>query len=152
MTEEDALIEEIRSLLEGAGLKLVELRLGRSRGSASARATIYAPGGTGTDECAKAHRLMLPILEGYFGKEPGIEVMSPGIDRALRNAGEWRVFAGRRVKALLKADADEGGNWIHGRIEEAGDEGVVLATDTGKRSLRFDELAKARLDSTREGD
>ncbi len=152
MKEEEALIEEIRSLLEGAGLKLVELSLGRSRGSASARATIYAPGGTGTDECAKAHRLMLPILEAYFGKEPGIEVMSPGIDRVLRNAGEWRVFEGRRVKALLKAEADEGGDWISGRIEEAGDEGVVLATDTGKRSLRFDELAKARLDSTREGD
>lgn len=152
MKEEGHLVEEIRSLLEGAGLKLVELSLGRSRGSASARATIYAPGGTGTDECAKAHRLILPLLEAYFGTEPSVEVMSPGIDRILRNAGEWRVFRGRWVKALLKTDAEEGGDWIQGRIEEAGDEGVVLATDTGKRSVRFDELAKARLDSTREGD
>ncbi len=152
MKEEDGVVEEIRSLLEGSGLKLVELSLGRSRGSASARATVYSPEGTGTDECAKAHRLMRPILEAYFGKEPSLEVMSPGIDRVLRGPGEWRIFRGRWAKALLKADADEGGDWISGRIEEAGDEGVVLATDTGKRSLRFDELAKARLDSTREGD
>jgi len=153
MTESEALFDELASLLSGAGLALVELNVGRGRGSAQARATIYAPDGTGTSECAKAHRIIYPRLQAFFGsQEPTLEVASPGIDRTLRSDREWRIFAGRRVRILLKEDATEGRDWISGRIERAGDEGVVLATDKGERALRFDEIAKAKLDSTREGD
>lgn len=153
MTDSEALFEELAPLLSGAGLSLVELSVGRSRGSAQAKATVYAQGGTGTEECAKAHRLIYPRIQAYFGgQEPTLEVASPGIDRILRSAREWRIFAGRRVRFLLKEDADLGCDWFSGKILSAGDEGVVLATDSGKRELRFDELAKARLDSTREGD
>jgi len=151
MTDSEALFEELAPLLSGSGLSLVELSV--SRGRLFARATVYAPGGTGTAECARAHRIIYPRLQAFLGdQDPSLEVASPGIDRALRASAEWRIFAGRRVRILRKEDAEAGREWISGRIMSATDEGVVLATDAGERELRFDELAKARLDSTREGD
>jgi ribosome maturation factor RimP len=151
MAVNEALFDELAALLSGAGISLVELSVGR--GSVRTRATVYVPGGTGTSECAKAHRIIHPRLQAFLGgQEPILEVASPGIDRALRAPREWRIFAGRRVRVLLKEDAALGLDWISGGIKSAGDEGVVLATDTGERGLRFDEIAKARLDSTREGD
>jgi ribosome maturation factor RimP len=152
MSDGDALSEELRSLLERSGLKLVEFSVSRHRGSVTGRATIYAAGGTGTEECARAHRIIYPRLQALYGPQAGLEVMSPGIDRILKSTAEWRIFEGRWVRVMARTVIGEAGTWIQGRIEHATDEGVVLATDMGRRALRFDEIAKARLDSTREGD
>jgi ribosome maturation factor RimP len=152
MNDGDALTAELRPNLERSGLKLVEFSVSRHRGSVTVRATIYAPGGTGTEDCAKAHRIIYPRLQELYGPDVGLEVMSPGIDRVLKSAEEWRIFEGKWLRVLLKSGEDTRGVWISGRIEHATDEGVVLATDKGERALRFDEIVKARLDSTREGE
>lgn len=152
MNDGDALTAELRSNLERSSLKLVEFSVSRHRGSIMARATIYAPGGTGTEDCAKAHRIIYPRLQALYGPDVGLEVMSPGIDRVLKSAAECKFFEGKWLRVLLKSGENTSGVWITGRIEHATDEGVVLATDTGERTLRFDEIVKARLDSTREGE
>ena len=149
MQENERLFAELEPLLAGAGLALVELSASRRGGSATVRTTVYKAAGTGTDECAAAHRLMYPRLQILLGTESlSLEVASPGIDRSLRTAREWRVFAGRSVKVLLK----DGGDWIRGKIAECDGEKVVLACRNGARSVALAAVAKARLDSSQEGD
>jgi len=149
MQESERLFAELEPLLAGAGLSLVELSASRRGTTATVRATVYAPAGTGTKECAVAHRLAYPRLQVLLGTENVmLEVASPGIDRAIRTAREWRVFAGKGVRILLK----EGGEWIRGTI--AGSDGVraVIESRDGSRAIELASVAKARLDSSQEGD
>jgi ribosome maturation factor RimP len=149
MQEQEALIADLEPLLAGAGLTLVELSLSRHRGSVQVRAVVYAAAGTGTAECSAAHRLIYPRLQILLGLEdPFLEVASPGIDRSIRSPREWSVFKGKGVRVLLKESVE----WIRGRILAAESGGVTIATSTGDMKLAFVDIAKARLDSSQEGD
>ena len=149
MQEQEALIADLEPLLTGAGLTLVELSVSRHRGSLQVRAVVYAPSGTGTAECSTAHRLILPRVQLLLGVEdPILEVASPGIDRALKSPREWAVFTGRSAKVLLSS----GGDWIKGRIVSAEAGSVRLSTADGDKNIAFTDIAKARLDSSQEGD
>jgi len=149
MQESERLFAELEPLVAGVGLVLVEMGLSRRGDSVQVRAVIYSPAGTGTAECSRAHRLMYPRLQELLGTEgPYLEVASPGIDKPIRSAREWAIFKGKGARVLLK----EGGDWIRGRIVDAGSGRVVLATSGGELSLEFDSIAKAKLDSSQEGD
>jgi len=149
MQEQEALIADLEPLLAGAGLTLVELSLSRHRGSVQVRAVVYAAGGTGTAECAAAHRLIYPRLQLLLGvQDPFLEVASPGIDRAIRSPREWDIFKGRSARVLLGGR----GEWVRGRIVSALSGSVTLATPNGERSILLADIAKARLDSSQEGD
>jgi ribosome maturation factor RimP len=149
MQDNDRLFAELEPLLAGAGLVLVDASAGMHRGSAQARVVVYASGGTGTAECAKAHRLIFPRIQAFTGtEEPYLEVASPGIDRVIRDPREWKIFAGKGARVLLK----EGGDWVRGKILSSAPDRVVLACAEGERSINLSSIAKARLDSSQEGD
>jgi ribosome maturation factor RimP len=149
MQESDTLFKRLEPQLAEAGLALVELAVGRRGGSALVRMTVYSAGGTGTDECAKAHRIAYPAAQEVLGHpDPELEVSSPGIDRALKSAREWAVFKGRGVKVLLRDETE----WIRGRIEGSDEISASLACKDGSRVIEFGSMAKARLDSSQGGD
>jgi ribosome maturation factor RimP len=149
MQEDDMLLAELEPQLAGLGLDLVELTTSRHRGSVRVRAVVHASGGTGTAECAKAHRLIYPRIQVLLGTEdPHLEVASPGIDRVIRASREWRIFSGKGARVLLK----EGGGWVRGRIASSGPDRVVLACDDGERTIELVSVVKARLDSSQEGE
>jgi ribosome maturation factor RimP len=149
MQDNDALFAELEPILAGSGLTLVELSATRRGARADVHATVYSPSGTGTEECSKAHRLMYPRLQAALGiQDVMLEVASPGIDRALKNAREWSIFKGRGARVLLR----EGGEWIRGRIIRVDGKSVVLSFGGEERGIELAAIAKARLDSSQEGD
>jgi ribosome maturation factor RimP len=149
MQEQERAFAELEGLLSGAGLRLVELGLSRHHGSLRARAVVYAPGGTGIEECACAHRIARAMLQERLGEEdPYLEVSSPGIDRVLKSPREWAIFRGKGVRVLPV----EGGDWISGRIGAVEGGKVVIAGAGGEAVLDIAGIAKARLDSSQEGD
>ncbi len=146
--ETDEIRDILEPMVEGTGVRLVELTVGRSRGSVQARLVVYRPEGTGIDECSKVHRLVMPKLAELLGTDDfHFEVMSPGLDRHIKDAREYGIFAGRGVKVLEK-DTDL---WIGGKITGTDPGGVTIATASGDRRLAFDAIAKARLDYSQEG-
>jgi ribosome maturation factor RimP len=148
MQDSERLLERLEPLLAEAGLALVELAAGRSGGSLRVRMTIYSPGGTGTDECAKAHRIAYPVVEEVLGSpEPELEVSSPGIDRILRGPREWAVFVGKGVRVLFRDEAE----WVKARIEGVEGGRLRLALADGPIEVGFEDVAKARLDSSADG-
>lgn len=149
MQENEAIVAEIETLLKGAGLSLVEFSLSRRKGSATAKAVVYSPAGTGTDECSKAHRLIYPRLQLLLGiDDPYLEVSSPGIDRMIRSPREYSLFAGKGLRILLANESE----WIKGKLVSATEKELLLATEKGTETFDLSAVAKARLDSTMEGD
>lgn len=148
MSDKD-LEHEIDELLKAVGLDLLEFSLARRKGAVHVKAVIYSPQGTGTDECAKAHRLMLPRIQMSLGdQDPYIEVYSPGIDRVLRSEREWRAFAGKQVKYLLAGEAE----WRSGHIQSFESGTVKIAAGAGVQNIPLASIVKAKLDSTHEGE
>jgi len=148
MQENDRLFMELEPLLLEAGLVLVDLGVSRHSGLVQVRITVFASSGTGTAECAKAHRIAYPkVVEVLAYPDPSLEVASPGIDRVFRSTREWAIFKGKGVRVLLNNEQE----WFHGRIDGVDGATVTLACPGGSRVLELEAISKARLDSSQEG-
>ena len=87
----------------------------------------------------------------YAGTRYVLEVSSPGVERPLRNAGDWRRFVGR--DAVVTSDDIGGGPAAGSReVRIAGVEGgdgveMIVVEDAGGNTLRIPLAAvkKARL-------
>lgn len=133
----------IEPVLSGMGFSLVELSVGRLRGSTHVSVVLYRRDGVGIDECAEASRLLLPRLETLEGLgDVSLEVSSPGIERQIRGPAEYDIFKGRGVR-VLAGDEKE---WIGGIID--GVEGGTLWLKRGRerKGLAISSIRKARLD------
>ena len=69
------------------------------------------------DDCAKVSRDLSAVLD-VEAVVPGayvLEVSSPGLDRPLRDAADYRRFAGRRAKVVMREPVD-GQSFFKGRL------------------------------------
>jgi ribosome maturation factor RimP len=149
MVEDREIEEKIDSILGKAGLFLLEFGLARHRGSLKVKAVIYSPQGTGTEECTKAYRLILPQIQTLLGvQDPEMEISSPGIDRIIRGEREWKAFAGKPVMLLAK-DSSE---WISGKLLSYSDGKIEFQQGTERALIDISSIAKARLDSMSKGE
>src|SRR5829696_8526330 len=103
---EDIVISELAPL----GLELFELRTGGSKGRPLLDVRVdRMDGETVTlDDCARASRAIEARLDAmqYAGTRYVLEVSSPGLERPLRNASDWRKFVGRDAVVTHDAVAD----------------------------------------------
>jgi ribosome maturation factor RimP len=149
VADDKDLSPQIEELLGKAGLYLLEFSLSRHGGALTAKAVVYSPSGTGTDECTKASRLILSQIQiSCDVQNPSIEVSSPGIDRILRSEKDWKAFVGRSLKIYLK-DQEE---WISGRLVSLEENFIVFEGKEGPATIERSSIAKARLDSTHKGE
>jgi len=143
----------LQAVLDGLGLRLVELTVSRHRGSGHSlrsvqlRAVIYNGASIGTDDCAKAHRALMPRLDLAFpGQDIYLEVSSPGINRLIKDGAEFTCYINRGVRCYRTDISD----WTAGILESAGEKGIVLKTKDGDVNLDFEIIAKAKLDPSQE--
>src|SRR5690606_34297891 len=93
--------QAIEPVLAGMGFSLVELSVGRLKGSTRVTVILYRKEGVGIDECAEASRLLFPRLETLEGlADVSLEVSSPGMERQIRSPAEYSIFLGRGVRVL----------------------------------------------------
>ncbi|MCL1814997.1 MAG: ribosome assembly cofactor RimP [Treponema sp.] len=138
-----ALIGELEPVIGGLGFALVELDLFRRRGSAQVRLVITGTGRIGTDELSRVHRAVLPRLELVLaGRDLYLEVSSPGTDRLIKEGAEFRHYTGR----VLKCWRTGGDRWEQGLLHGSDEERILLDTEEGIQELRYETIAKARLD------
>jgi ribosome maturation factor RimP len=97
--------------LDAQGFDLVELRRGGSRSRPVLEVRIDRRDGAKVtiEDCARASRALEARLEAgaLVSEQYVLEVSSPGADRPLRTAADWRRFIGRR--ATVTASALAGG-------------------------------------------
>ncbi|MCM1320789.1 MAG: ribosome maturation factor RimP [Bacteroides sp.] len=140
--------KECSPLVSGLGYALVELRLSKSKtqhnvSAVIARADPSSAEAVGVNDCAKVHRLLLPRLEALLhSQDVFMEVMSPGMERNIKNAAEFVFFTGKSVRVWSKDIND----WIPGKIVSSGPRSVVLDTaEKGTLTIPYEQIAKAKL-------
>jgi ribosome maturation factor RimP len=118
-----AVQQVVESAVTQAGFELFSLTGGGTRNRPLLEVRIDKPDGSKVtvDDCASVSRAIEAVLDGsaLVAETYRLEVSSPGMDRPLRHAADWRRFAGRRVAVTSAALAGS-------RVE-----GTLLGMDDG---------------------
>jgi ribosome maturation factor RimP len=144
---EDRIKGLAREVADGMGVELVEVALLGSGKRSLLRITIDRPGGVKVGDCERFSRDIGAMLdvEDYIQASYTLEVSSPGLDRPLKEAGDFRRHLGKTVKVDLREKVEGRGSWS-GTIAEALDDRVRLLADGKEIELRYDNMTKARLE------
>lgn len=147
---EDVVLSELAPL----GFELVELRTGGSKGRPvlDVRIDRTDQAKVTVGDCEKASR----AIEARLDAEPSLidsryvlEVSSPGTERPLRKAAEWKRFVGRKASVnslklhgrqevrIVGVEGDAGQEQV--RLQDAkGNEHVIALADVTDARLAFD--------------
>ncbi len=143
---------ELAERVAALGYDVVELKVGGSSRRPRLALRIDRPEsgpgrGVTVDECAAVSRALEPWLDA-LGVGEGrymLEVSSPGLERPLHRADEWRRFLGEPVEVLVPS--------LNGRfrvravaVVEGPEPSVELEFPKGvRRTLKLSEIKEARL-------
>lgn len=147
--------ELVNSELKALHLELFELKLGGSKGRPVIDVRIEKEGGEKVlvEDCARASRAIERRLdeEGFGDGKYALEVSSPGLERPLRHAADWKRFVGSRAVVTANVPGDAAGRRtdeieIVGVEGDAGNEVVIVKNERGdERRFPLAAVEKARL-------
>ncbi len=152
-------VEQVRALASrvagGYDLVVFDVQFRREGRSHVLRVQIDRPGPSATaeesvsvEDCARVSRELSAALD-VEDSVPGaytLEVSSPGLDRPLRGADDYRRFSGRRAKLVMRVAVD-GQKYFKGRLGGLDDEDVLIDGDDGRRHrVPIDVIARANLE------
>jgi ribosome maturation factor RimP len=139
----------------GYGLEIFAVEMHRERGQHVLRVTLDRPGPSATaeesvslEDCARVAEELSTMLdvEDPLSDSYTLEVSSPGLDRPLRHADDYRRFTGRWAKIVTSEPVGRQTAFA-GRVKGVeGDE--VLFESEGRKLVRLPLrlIARARLD------
>lgn len=135
----------VRTVVEDAGLELVEVSFGKEQGRRVLNVSVDREGGVDLEAIADVNRRIARRLD-LEGFDPGpysLEVGSPGIERPLRSPEEFARRVGERVKVKTTRPVD-GARTLVGTILAADEQQLKIATDEEEATIRFEDIASAR--------
>jgi ribosome maturation factor RimP len=139
------------------GLDIFEVELRREGGQQVLRVVLDRPGPNRTaeesvslDDCARVSEELSAILDVEDvvpAERYTLEVSSPGLDRPLRHADDYRRFAGRRAKIVLSEPVARQTAFAGRVLGIEGDDDVLFESEGGKQvRLPLRLITRARLD------
>lgn len=145
-TGRDGLIDMLEPTVHAMGYELVELELVGGGGNRVLRLFIDAPSGVTLDDCAAVSEAVEEVLdaEDPIPGEYSLEISSPGVDRPLRKADDYRRFAGEQVKVKTFGPID-GQRSFTGTLVGLEEEQVIVETPEGRAAIPREQVAKAHL-------
>ena len=141
----------VREEVEKLGYELFELRTGGTKSRPVVDVRIDRPDGekVTVEDCARTSRAIEARLDAgdAIAERYRLEVSSPGMERPLRHAADWRRFVGRR--AVVTSAAVRGGKEEVEIVAVEGDAGAEVAVIRdargGEQRIPLAEVAQARL-------
>ena len=144
---------DLNTLLEttvvGLGYELVDVEM--SPRGRTIRVFIDAPGrasGVDVEDCAKVSNQLTRVFEVENVDFDRLEVSSPGLDRPLVKAADFRRFAGQEVQLKLRVPLGNQRNFsgvLEGLEDADGTESVRLRVDETQHRFALDNIDRARL-------
>jgi ribosome maturation factor RimP len=138
-------VEQVRAVAARVastyGLDIFDVQFRREAPGMVLRVQIDRPGSGATaeesvsvEDCARVSRDLSAVLDvdDIVPTAYTLEVSSPGLDRPLRGAEDYRRFAGRRAKLVMR-EAVDGQTFFKGRLAGLDDRHVLIETDQGRR-------------------
>ena len=145
----------VASQIKPLGLELFELKVGGSRGRPVLDVRVEREDGerVTVENCAAASRAIESRLdaEDFAARNYVLEVSSPGVERPLRDARDWRKYVGRPAVVTSNVPGDPAGRRtdeveIAGVEGDAGHEIVIVKNERGdERRFPLAAVEKARL-------
>ena len=139
-----AVVEKVRRLAypiaSSYGLEIFDVQYRREAGGPILRVLIDRPGPAATaeesvsvEDCAHVSRELSAILdvEDVVPTAYTLEVSSPGLDRPLRRPDDYRRFAGRIAKIVMRTRID-GQGFFRGRLGGVDGSDVLIDGEDGK--------------------
>ncbi|HYZ10844.1 MAG TPA: ribosome maturation factor RimP [Actinomycetota bacterium] len=135
----------VAPVVDAAGLDLVDVEMRREGRRRVLRVTVDRAGGLDLDTIAHvSERVSRRLdLEGFDPGPYSLEVTSPGVDRPLRRPADFAGRVGQRVR--VRVEADRGRETLTGTLSAAGEEFATVATDSGEREVRYEDITSAHL-------
>lgn len=139
-----ALEQRVRSIAEPVlakhGAELVELVLRKGR-TQLVRLIADREGGIDLETCARVSEEVSRLLdaEDPIQGRYTLEVTSPGLNRRLRTAEDFRKNLGRPVRIVLARSQ------VEGSVKEVGEETVTVASKSGDAVVRLAEITNAKI-------
>jgi len=149
-------VREIASRVAASyGLEIFDVQFRREAPGMVLRISLDRPGSRGTaedsvsvDECAKVSRDLSAIFD-VDDVVPGqytLEVSSPGLDRPLTRAEDYRRFAGRRAKLVMREKID-GQGYFKGPLVGLEDGHVIIeGEDRRTHRVPLEVITRANLE------
>jgi ribosome maturation factor RimP len=102
-------------------------------------------GGITLDECGRLNKELGDLIEksGILSESYSLEISSPGLDRPLMSASDFRRTIGRKIRVFLK-EAVEGKIEHAGTCESVADDKVTLRTDTQTIEISMEKINRAK--------
>jgi ribosome maturation factor RimP len=125
------------------GLDIFDVQFRREAAGMVLRVLIDRPGAAATaeesvsvDDCAHVSRDLSALLdvEDIVPTTYTLEVSSPGLDRPLRHADDYRRFAGRRAKIVMR-EAVDGQTFFKGWLAGVDGQAVLIDGEDGRRHV-----------------
>ena len=152
-------LEQIRAVAErvagSRGLTVWDIQSRREASGHVVRVFIDRPGPAATaeesvsiDDCEQVNREMSTILdvEDPLPFAYTLEVSSPGLDRPLRGADDYRRFAGRLAKVVV-SEAVDNQKAFEGRLRGVEGDALLLEAPNGRvHRLPMRLIRRARLE------
>lgn len=159
MRGEASIVEQVRSIADRVaasyGLEIFDVQFRREPSGMVLRVRIDRPGpaasaseSVSVDDCVRVSRDLSAILdvEDVVPDAYTLEISSPGLDRPLRHAEDYRRFAGRRAKLVMREPVN-GHSYLKGRLGGvAGNDVLIDADDGGRHSVPLAVIARANLE------
>jgi ribosome maturation factor RimP len=152
-------VERVRALAarvaETFGLEIFDVQFRREDRGMVLRVRIDRPGPAASAEecvsvadCAQVSRDLSALLDvdDVVPTAYVLEVSSPGLDRPLRKADDYRRFAGRRAKIVMRERVD-GQGFFRGTLGGMDGQDVVIDGEDGRtHRVRLDVITRANLE------
>jgi len=151
----DAVRQTAARVAAGYGLDIFDVQFRREGSGMVLRVLIDRPGPAASAEesvsvtdCVAVSRDLSAILdvEDVVPTAYTLEVSSPGLDRPLRGADDYRRFAGRFAKLVMR-EAVDGQKYFKGRLSGVADNVVLIDGEDGRQHrVPLSVIARANLE------
>ena len=159
MAASETVVDKVRDIAgrvaAGRGLEIFDVQFRREAPGMVLRVQIDRPGpaasaedSVSVEDCAHVSRELSAILdvEDVVPSAYTLEVSSPGLDRPLRRADDYRRFAGRAAKIVVRGRVD-GQGFFRGRLGGVDGGDVLIDGEDGKKHrVPLDAIARANLE------
>ena len=144
---ETTVAEMLTPLLHADGFELVAVETAGNRKNRILRLLIHKQGGLSVSDCKAVDNAVRPILEVHqiLADYKQFEIASPGVDRPLTTAADFRRNLGRTVQ--IEAASQSGQVFeVQGQVVNVVDGCVVLEQTSGKTvHIEISQVCKAHI-------
>lgn len=144
MELKNRIMELLAAPLSDEGFDIVEIKLSRFRKDSRLQIFVDSDNGVRLDDCARLSRRIETIIEDnqVFSSRYTLEVSSPGLDRPLVTARDFRRRVGETVQLTFN-DLDIAA--VKGEIISADDVTLELKMSEGIRKINLDQIKMGKI-------